>query len=240
VSKFKDAIAAASKRGKKTKKKAVRKRANKKAPDRRMPPSTLPTEVNHKVGALASDVELRQFVRLWARCGWDSHQAVAKLHPELRPNEIAAVVINYRNSRHIKAALQDVLHEVSESSTMTQIEAETILTSHALTSILDFFDDDGKVLSIASMRKLPRRSQLSIKKLRVTRVEQLDDSGKVKEVKTHAEVEMYDVQKAIEQLSRLRQWGFSEGERDIAEMLKKAESRLHRNVIDINAIDPED
>jgi len=131
VSKFKDAIAAASKRGKKTKKKAVRKRANKKAPDRRMPPSTLPTEVNHKVGALASDVELRQFVRLWARCGWDSHQAVAKLHPELRPNEIAAVVINYRNSRHIKAALQDVLHEVSESSTMTQIEAETILTSHA-------------------------------------------------------------------------------------------------------------
>lgn len=229
-------------KGKKASKKKAKKKPKKKAATKTataQPPAVVP-DTSSKVASIASEMEVRQFVREWAKCGWDAMQAVARIHPELKPKEIPAVANNYRNSNYLQPAIADVLHEVMDRSTMTQPEAEAVLTSHAMTSVLDFLDDDGRVIPIAEMRRLPRRAQLAIKKLKVSRTQKLDKDGNVEETTTHAEVELYDSQNAIEKLARLRQWGFSEGERDLAEMLKKAEARLHREPIDIEAIDPED
>lgn len=223
---------------KKTSKKVAKKAAKKKVTSTKGLSTTAPDN-GREVVKLASEIETRQFVREWARCEWDALQAVAKLHPELRTNELERVAGGYRRSPHFEAALLDVLKEIHEV-VLTQESAEEILSRHATTSVLDFFEDSGKVKSIAEMRKMPRHAQLAIKKLKCSVVEDLNDDGSVKRRTHYAEIEAYDAQKAIEQLARMKEWGVTAGQDDLARMLRAAEARLHGRVIDLDEIDPED
>lgn len=230
------------KKGKKASKKAAKKKTSKKKAKRKplTQPETETPSRSTKVARIATEAEVRQFVRHWLKCSWDAEQAVARMHPELRPDEIPAVVHNYRRSEHMDSAMVDVMREVDDSMPLSQADAENILAGQATTSILDFLADDATVKPIAELRKMPRRAQLSLKKLKVTKSTITGGKGEEIGERITTEIEGYDIQSAIERLARLRHWGFSEGERDIAEALKKAEARLQSNVIDVEVIDPEE
>jgi len=189
---------------------------------------------------LGSEIEVRQWIRLWSENGWDAGVATVAMFPELRGKEITNAVQEIKSHPRFERLFLDAMQEIADRMSLRQDEASEILSRQATTSILDFFADDGNLLSIAEMRRLPRHKQLAIKKLKVTTREEFNKDGEKTASITQTEIEGYDIQKAIEQLSRLHQWGFSEGERDLAEMLKKAEARLHSRIIDIDAIDPEE
>lgn len=190
----------------------------------------------------AMEADVRHWVRCWAKSGWDPIEATAQMHPELKKSEIQRISQQYRNSPMLNDALIGIMREISDRLEITADDAAEILSQQATTSVIDFFGDDGRMLGIKDLRRLPRAKQLALKKLKVTEAESYDKDGNLLQSRTTTEVEAYDIQQAIERLARLRQWGFSEGERDIAELLKRAEARLQqRDPIDVTDYDiPED
>jgi hypothetical protein len=204
--------------------------------------SVRPTKTSSQLEHAAMEADVRQWVRHWAKCGWDAIEATAAMHPELKKTEIMRISQQYRTSPLLMDALQAIMREIKDRLELTMDEAAEILSNQATTSVIDFFQDDGRVLSVADMRRLPRHKQLALKKLKVTESERYDKDGNLLGSTVTTEVEAYDIQQAIERLARLRQWGFTETERDIAEMLKRAEQRLQqREPIDISDYDiPED
>ena len=192
------------------------------------------------VAKIASELEVRQFVRLWAQCGWDILHAVAQMHPELKPSELKPVAEAYRTSRHFSPAMEGVLQETSDRTLLDQPSAEEILSRYATTSPLDFLGDDGKVSAIADLRCLPRHAQLALKKLKVSVTDMYDKEGEHYATHTQTEIELHDSLKAIQQLSRMKGWGLTEEEENWAKMLTAAENRLQSRVIDLDEIDPED
>lgn len=191
--------------------------------------SDTPVSGSREIERAALEADVRQWTRLWAQAGWDAIEATAKMHPELKPSEIQRIASQYRNSPHLKDSLMQVLREISDRLEINSDDAAEILSQQATTSVIDFFGDDGRMKSVREMRRMPRAKQLALKKLKVTETANYDKDGNLLSEKTVTEVEAYDIQQAIERLARLRQWGFSEGERDIAEMLAKAERRLQHH-----------
>lgn len=200
--------------------------------------SESPVNGSREIERAALEADVRQWVSQWAQCGWDAIEATAKMHPELKPSEIQRIASQYRNSPHLKDSLMHILREISDRLEINSDDAAEILSQQATTSVLDFFGDDGRMKSVREMRRMPRAKQLALKKMKITETSNYDKDGNLLSEKTVTEVEAYDIQQAIERLARLRQWGFSEGERDIAEMLSKAEQRLkdheEREPIDVS------
>lgn len=229
-----------------TKKKASKKKTAKKAPSKtrgRRGAKGLQTKVpdnNRQIQKVATEMEVRQFARLWAKSGWDLLQAAAMMHPELKPKELAPVAESYRQSTHFSRVVEEVLREVNDRFILDQPSAEEILTRHATTSPLDFWNDEGTIKSVAEMRRMPRHAQLALRKLKVTTNETFDKDGNHLGTQTQTEVETWDPQKAIAQLARMKEWGRSEEEESLARLLQAAEKRLHSRVIDLNELDPED
>lgn len=208
-------------------KKASKKKAGKKKAAKGIK-STTPAS-SREVERAALEADVRQWTRYWMECGWDALEATAKMHPELKPKEIQRIATQYRASPHVDNSLLQVLRETTDRLEITPDEAAGVLSDQAMTSVLDFWGEDGDLLPIKEMKRLPRGRQLALKKLKVTEQEHYDNKGRLSGKTRKTEVEAYDIQKAIEQLARLRQWGFSEGERDLAELLKKAERRLQES-----------
>lgn len=95
--------------------------------------------------------------------------------------------------------------------------ALTFLWSIIQSSILDFFDDTGRMLPVAEMKKLPRVLQQLIHKIDVRTVEFvltdkdknpiLDDLGRVqKGMKQEVTIEMPHKLEAIKQLAQIMRW----------------------------------
>lgn len=201
-----------------------------------------PVRASAELEHAAAEADVRQWVRYFVKAGWDPIEATAAMHPELKKSEIMRIAQQYRSSPMLQDAMIHIMREIRDRLEITQDEAAEILSQQATTSVLDFFGDDNRVMSVKEMRRLPRAKQLALKKLKITDSERYDKDGTLLSSSTTTEIEAYDIQQAIERLSRLRQWGFSETERDIAEMLQRAEQRLQeREPIDVTDYDiPED
>ena len=78
--------------------------------------------------------------------------------------------------------------------------ANRILWDQINANLLDVFDDNGSVLSLKDLKKLPEGVQRCIKKIKST---QPRKRGKGTEV---IEVEFYDKQRALEILARMERW----------------------------------
>ena len=77
-------------------------------------------------------------------------------------------------------------------------------------NLLDVFDNNGAVLPVSELKKLPEGVQRCIKKMKKTG----GPSGKSGNRSEVVEVEFYDKQKARELLARLERW-FDEDARDL-------------------------
>jgi len=247
VSKFKDLqdSVAKKKRSKKAAKKKVSKKkaAKKPAGQERPGPGGLNATVpdnSREVAKIASEYEVRQFVRLFARAGWDILQATAQMHPELRAEELKPVAEAYRTSPHFPRAFEHILRETADRIILDQDSAEEILSRYATTSPLDFLADDGKVKPIGEMRRMPRHAQLALRKIRSSVRDIYDSEGNVIATKQDVEVQLHDPLKSIQYLARIRGWGMSEEEEDLAKLLVRANNRLNARTIDLDELDPED
>lgn len=92
----------------------------------------------------------------------------------------------------------EFLHEVGEALSGTTADKNRVLSllwAQAVTSPLDYMDDDGKILTIKELKQLPRELQALIEEVKIQRktVALVDENGKVvkddegKEVTTEVE-----------------------------------------------------
>lgn len=110
----------------------------------------------------------------------------------------------------------DELNVLMKNARIDKEQALSILWSIIHTSLLDYFDESGRFMSMAELKKLPRVMQLVIETVKVQTVEKavmvkgkpaLDEQGNiVRDRKTMVEVSLPPKLKAIEKLAEIMKW----------------------------------
>lgn len=123
-------------------------------------------------------------------------------------------------SQFVKNNFEAFVDELQQAMSHAEVDKEQVLAllwAQARTSILDFFNDDGEVMTIAEMKKLPPLLRALIEDVRVVNEEVAltDDDGKVVKgpndlpylvTRQRVHIKLVDKQEALRQLAQIMKW----------------------------------
>ena len=162
---------------------------------------------------LARSSRARLLAQEWVRNGFNlsaAYRTVLHREPKWRKNGVAKLY-------HEMDEFVDELGILLKDARIDKTQVLNILWSMLHASILDYFDENGRILSITELKRLPRTMQMLIHKLKVHRTEEpvrdkdgnvmLDDMGKPQlTCTTRVEIEVPEKIVAIQQLAAMMRW----------------------------------
>lgn len=174
-------------------------------------PHALPVADPKSLARTRADARIRLIAQEYVRNGMNFADAYRTI------TNVKSKSTMFKTLRHHTDAFMDEVRRMMEESSIDKVQALNLLWSMVNTSILDFMDENGNVLQMKELKKLPRVMQLMLHRVKIesTQKPARDEHGKVMlndmgdpYLVTHAKVEIEIPEKmaALQQLAQLMKW----------------------------------
>jgi hypothetical protein len=206
--------------------------------------STAPKEPRHNLHKIKKHARARLIAQEYVRNGMNLRNAIATVTGSKSTKAGNGILTLMGDSTD--TFVEELKHLINNSD-ISKDRALNLLWAMVNTSIIDFIDDNGHVLPIAELRKLPRVMQVLLSKIDVTTTQHTvrDEKGKVMKddngspylsTEQRVKIELPEKMVALNQLAQIMRWVGPTisitNTINIGRMMSDADARMQRaNVI---------